>query len=189
MARLNVPGRQEVHPDAKPMLDVIAGKLGFVANLHRLMANSPNALGAWTSFSSYLAKTLDLKTREGIALAVSEVNHCGYCLASHSWAAHNKANIPVEEINQNRRGTSSDPKRAAAIAFAKEVVELRGNVPDREIEKVRAAGWSDGDIVDMVALIAQFSMTNMLSNVAGIHIDFPSDPTAERSEDLDAFHE
>ena len=188
MARLNIPNRDDTHPSTKPILDNVFGVLGFVPNLHRLMANSPNTLAAWAAFQGNLAKTLDVKTRDGIALAVSEVNHCGYCVAAHSWVALNKAKIAPAEINQNRRGTSSDPKRAAAIHFAKEVVEMRGNVSDREIEKVKAAGWTDGEIVDIVALVAQFSMTNMLNNVAGTHVDFPSDPTAERSEDLEGFN-
>ncbi len=184
MARLHIPERDNTPPATKPILDNVHGVLGFVPNLHRLMANSPNALAAWAAFQGNLAKTLDVKTRDGIALAVSEVNRCGYCLAAHSYVARNLAKIAPEEIAQNRRGTSSDPKRAAAIHFAKEVIEMRGNVSDREIEAVKAAGWTDGEIVDIVALSAQYSMTNMLNNVAGTHIDFPSDPTVERSEDL-----
>jgi alkylhydroperoxidase family enzyme len=63
--------------------------LGFVPNLQRLMSISPNALSGWASLMGSLAKTLDVKTRDGIALAVSEADGCDYCLAAHSFIAGN----------------------------------------------------------------------------------------------------
>ena len=78
-----------------------------------------------------LAKTLDLKTIDGIVLAVSEANGCDDCLAAPSYVSTNLAK-PSEEIALNRQGRSGDPKRQAAVAFAKALIEARGGVSDAQ---------------------------------------------------------
>ena len=107
------------------------------------MAQSPAALEGFTSNNGALAKTLDVKTRERIALAVAQVNGCDYCLAAHSFIAGNMAKVPADEIALNREGRSSDPKRQAAVAFAKALIETRGKVSDAQFAAVRDAGWTE----------------------------------------------
>jgi uncharacterized peroxidase-related enzyme len=137
------------------------------------MSISPNALAGWAALMGALSKTLDVKTRDGIALAVSEADRCGYCLAAHSYISTNLAKIPPEEIALNRQGRSSDPKRQAAVAFAKALIEKRGRVTDERFAAVKAAGWTDANIVEMIALSAQFFLTNFMNNAVQTHIDFP----------------
>lgn len=146
---------------------------GFVPNLQRLMSISPNALGGWAGLIGSLSKTLDVKTRDGIALAVSEANGCDYCLAAHSHISTNLAKISPEEIALNRQGRSGDPKRQAAVAFAKALIETRGKVSDAQFAAVRDAGWTDANIVEMIALTAQFLLTNFMNNAVQTPIDFP----------------
>ncbi len=93
------------------------------------MSISPNALSGWAIMMRSFAKTLDVKTRDGIALAVSEADGCDYCLAAHSFIAGNLGKIPADEIELNREGRSSDPKRQAAVAFAKALIETRCGKP------------------------------------------------------------
>jgi AhpD family alkylhydroperoxidase len=86
------------------------------------MSISPNALGGWAGLMGSLSKTLDVKTRDGIALLVSEANGCDDCFAAHSYVSTNWRS-PPEEIALNRQGRSGDPKRQAAVAFAKALIE------------------------------------------------------------------
>jgi uncharacterized peroxidase-related enzyme len=173
MSRISIPTRDEAHTDAKPILDNVHKLLGFVPNLHRLMSNNPNVLNGWAQLQGSLAKTLDAKTRDAIALAVSEVDGCDYCLAAHTYVASNFAKMSPEEIAHNRKGHSLDAKRAAAAAFARDLVEHRGKVTDKDMESVRAAGYSDADIIAIIALSAQFLLTNFMNNAAQTPIDFP----------------
>src|SRR6202000_1506403 len=174
MPRIVIPTRDEAHPDAQPVLDAAHKLLGFVPNLHRLMSLNPPALLGWAQLQGQLGKTLDAKTRDAIALAVSEVDGCEYCLAAHSYIAGNFAKMSPEEIALNRQGKSSDPKRGAAADFARKLIEARGKVADEDLAAVRAAGFSDGDVVAMIALSAQFLFTNFMNNVADTDIDFPA---------------
>jgi uncharacterized peroxidase-related enzyme len=173
MPRISIPKREDAPVGSKPILDNVEKMLGFAPNLHRLMSISPNVLSGWATLMASLAKTLDIKTRDGIALAVSEADGCDYCLAAHSFMAGNLAKIPADEIELNREGRSTDPKRQAAVAFAKALIETRGKVSDAQFTAVRDAGWTDANIVEMIALTAQFLLTNFINNAVQTPIDFP----------------
>jgi uncharacterized peroxidase-related enzyme len=173
MSRIAIPGRDDAPAESRAVLDNVNKMLGFVPNLQRLMSISPNALGGWAALMGSLSKTLDVKTRDGIALAVSEADGCDYCLAAHSYTSTNLAKIPPEEIARNRQGRSSDPKRQAAVAFAKALIETHGKVSDAQFAAVKGAGWTDANIVEMIALTAQFLLTNFMNNAVQTPIDFP----------------
>jgi alkylhydroperoxidase family enzyme len=91
----------------------------------------------------------------------------------------NLAKIPPEEIALNRQGRSSDRKRQAAVAFAKALIETRGKVSDAQFAAVKDAGWTDAKIVEMIALTAQFLLTNFMNNAVQTPIDFPAASPAE----------
>jgi alkylhydroperoxidase family enzyme len=93
MPRIAIPKREDAPAESKPILDNVDKMLGFVPNLQRLMSISPNALSGWAALMGSLAKTPDVKTRDGIALAVSEADGCDYCLAAHSFIAGKLAKI------------------------------------------------------------------------------------------------
>jgi uncharacterized peroxidase-related enzyme len=120
-----------------------------------------------------LAKTLDVKTRERIALAVAQANGCDYCLSAHSYLALNLAKISAEEVALNRRGASGDAKADAALRFATKVVRGHGQVGDDDIEAVRDAGFTDAQIVEIVGIVVENVFTNFINKVADTDIDFP----------------
>jgi uncharacterized peroxidase-related enzyme len=180
MSRIAVPGRDDAPAESQPILDNVNKMLGFVPNLQRLMSISPAALAGWAGLMSSLSKTLDVKTRDGIALVVSEVDGCHYCLAAHTYISTNLAKIPPDEIALNRQGRSTDPKREAAVRFAKTLIEKRGKVSDAEFAAVRKAGWTDANIIEIIALAAQFLLTNFINNAVQTEIDFPTlEPAAK----------
>lgn len=179
MSRINIPSRNDAPEGSKATLDAVHQQLGVVPNLFRLIANSPSALTGFASFSGALSKTLDVKTRERIALAVAQVNRCDYCLSAHTYLGLNIAKISPEEIALNRNGSSGDPKADAAVRFAAKVVRERGHVSEADLGAVRMAGFQDSDIVEIVAIVAENCFTNFLNEVAKTEIDFPVVRAAE----------
>ncbi|HEY4289912.1 MAG TPA: carboxymuconolactone decarboxylase family protein [Puia sp.] len=172
-ARISIPAREEMNSDSLMFLHGIEERLGMLPNLHRLLAKSPAVLSGWLALQNALATTINLRTREAIALAVSEVNECLYCLSAHGHVAATLGKSTEEEILLNRQGRSKNPKTAAAVYFAKRVVEARGHITDQELADVRSAGYTDAQIIEIVALAVQFLFTNFMNNVAGTVIDFP----------------
>ena len=137
-------------------------------------AQSPIAFNAWAALLGSLSKALDVKTRDSIGLAVSEVNGCNYCLAVHSFAAEHMAKLSADEIILARKGHGSDPKRDAAVQFARKVIETRGKVSDADLKAVRDAGYTDANVMEIVALVAMYSLTNFFNNVFDPEKDFPA---------------
>src|SRR5262249_21937085 len=126
-----------------------------------------------------LTKPLDVKARERIALAVAQVDGCDYCLSAHSYLGLNLAKITPEEVALNRKGESGDAKADAAVRFAVKVVRDRGHVTDADIKAVRGAGFNDGQLVEIIAVVAENIFTNLLNVVAETDIDFPVVRAAE----------
>jgi uncharacterized peroxidase-related enzyme len=137
------------------------------------MSISPTVLTGWAGLQNALNKTLDAKARAGIALAVSESNGCDYNLAAHSHVAMNTARMSPDEISLNRKGRSSDPRRHAAARFAKRLIEKRGKVAHADLAALRRAGFSDPQVVEIIALSAQYLLTNFMNNAADTAVDFP----------------
>lgn len=173
MSRINQLSPEAATGHAKELLGAVKGKLGLVPNMTRAMANAPAVLDGYLQFSGALNKgTLPAKVREQIALAVSQVNGCDYCLAAHS-AIGKMVGLTAEQVRDSRLGTAIDPKADALIRFARAVVETRGRVSDDDLNDVRGAGFDDGAIAEVVAHVALSVFTNYFNNAAGTDIDFP----------------
>ena len=173
MSRLAIPTRDTAPTAAQPLLDAVEAQLGVVPNLFRLVGNSPAALEGFLGLHGALGRTLDLKTRNRLALAMAEVNGCDYCLSAHTYLGANLAKLDEAEMAANRRGHSSDAKADAALVFARKVAESRGQVTDGDIAAVKLAGYTDAQIVEIVANVALNVLTNFMNNVADTDIDFP----------------
>ena len=173
MSRINIVDPKSATGEAKAMLDGVAQQLGVVPNFIRALANSPAALSAFLGFYGPLGKALvDKATQERIALVVAEENGCQYCVSAHT-AIGRGAGLSSEEMVLNRQGNSRDRKAAAAVAFAKALNEHRGEVTTSEFEAVRAAGFSDREIVEIITVVALNLFTNILGKSTLIEIDFP----------------
>jgi uncharacterized peroxidase-related enzyme len=173
MTRIATLTPEQVPAESKPTLDAFTKNIGFTPNMMTAFAHSPIAFNAWATLRSSLNKALDLRTREAIALAVSQVNGCDYCLGVHSFGARH-ARMSDDDILLARRGHDSDPKRDAAVQFARKVIETRGKVGDADVKAVRYAGYTDANIIEIIALVALFSLTNFFNNVLDLEKDFPA---------------
>lgn len=174
MSRLPLVDPATATGPAKNLLDAVGKKLGIVPNMTRALANSPAALKAYLDLSGALAgASLDAKTRERIALAVGEVNGCDYCVAAHSTIG-GKLGLTREELLDARLGTADTPKTRAVLRFARNLVLQRGLATDGDLVDVRAAGVTDGEIAEIVAVTALNVFTNWFNHVADTPIDFPA---------------
>lgn len=173
MSRLTHVNPETATGRPKELLDAVKRHLGLVPNMTRAMANSPAVLDAYLQFSGALARgTLSPKVREQIALAVAEANGCNYCLAAHT-AVGRMVGLTAEQIRDGRRGGAVDAKANALVRFARQVVAARGRVTASDLAAVRAAGWDDGAVAEVVANVALHVFTNYFNLVADTDLDFP----------------
>jgi uncharacterized peroxidase-related enzyme len=175
MARISFPASIEAAPTAsKPSLESVKSLLGSVPNMFRVFAVSPQALEGYLGLNSALSKgKLDAAMRERIALAVANVNGCTYCNSAHAYLGTRFGKLDEAEIAKNRDGHSSDAKADAALRFARKVASERGHVTEADLDAVRRAGFSDAELVEIVANVAVNILTNFVNNVFGTEVDFP----------------
>jgi uncharacterized peroxidase-related enzyme len=158
-------------------------KFARVPNLFRVLANAPAALEGLIGLSAALAGgTLNVKTREQLALAIAQSNLCAYCLSAHTALAV-KIGLNKAEIDQAIHASATDARTDAVLKLARAIVVQRGELTDADLARARTAGLSDGEIVETVANVALNIFENYMSHVARVPIDFPQSQSRETSDE------
>jgi uncharacterized peroxidase-related enzyme len=177
MPRIQPVEQNTADPATVTLLDSVKKSMGMVPNLIATMAHSPAVAKAYLGFAQALSGgALPRRLREEIALVVGETNSCGYCVAAHT-ASGKRAGLTEEQTKHARRATSDDETEQAALVFARKVVQDRGVVADADVEQLRQAGYTEGEIGEIVANVAINIFTNYFNHVAGTDVDFPAAPS------------
>lgn len=165
----------------KEMFQAVNSSLGMVPNMMRTMANSPVVLDGYLSFSKALSSgMLSPQLRELIALAVAEANACGYCVAAHT-AIGGSVGIGAETMLAAREQSVEDVRISAAIMFANQLLNGRGDIDEEAFRAIKDTGYSDGEIAEIVANVAINIFTNYFNKAVGTEIDFPNVDLLTRS--------
>lgn len=173
-ARISVPEPKAAPAGSQAALAQIQAAFGGVPQMFCAVSNSPAALQSmWAAFGALGAGVIPAKLGEQIAVAVADRNRCDYCLAAHT-ALGRKAGATAEEMTAAQSGQSHDPKTAAALAFALNLVEARGQVSGADVAGLREVGFNDGEIVEIVAHVALNLFTNYINVAFAVPVDFPA---------------
>jgi uncharacterized peroxidase-related enzyme len=173
MSRIPPVERNTTNDNIRRNFDAVQRQLGVVPNMMRTMAQSPPVLDAYLGFGAALRRgSLPVPLHEQIALAVAESNACDYCLSAHT-ALGRGAGLSDDELAAAREARAADAKAAAALQFARAVVDRRGEVRDQDFASVRTAGYTDGEIAEIIAHVALNVLTNYFNRAAQTDIDFP----------------
>jgi uncharacterized peroxidase-related enzyme len=156
------------------MLRSAAERFGRVPNMALLLSASPSALQGYLALLTALdGGALGAQTSERIALAVAEANGCQYGLSLHTFRARNRIGLDDAEITANRSGASNDPQADAAVCFAVKLVRTQGAVGDDDLGALKAAGYDDGQIIEIVLHAGLNTLASTVNNVCDTDIDFP----------------
>ena len=179
MSRLKAIEPKSASGKTKELLDAVNGKFGMVPNMTRVMANSPAVLEGYLALNGALGTgTLDPQIREQIALLTAQSNHCDYCLSAHT-AIGKLVGLKEQEIIGSRDGRGSTARATAALTFAKQVLGGKGQVSDVNVQAVRKAGFSDGEVAEIIAHVAINVFTNYFNIATQVDIDFPKVSSAK----------
>lgn len=144
-------------------------KIGFVPNVLQAYAFDMAKLSAFSGMYNDLMLApsgLSKLEREMIAVAVSSVNHCYYCLTAHGAAVRQLSGDPVlgEQMVMNYRAARLDPRQRAMLDFAVKLTERPHEVEESDRSALRNVGFTERDIWDIGAVTAFFNMTNRLAS-------------------------
>lgn len=172
MANFNVPGREDVSANNQDIFDNLKKGLGMVPNLYAVMALSDTALGNYLSFQN--AKTsFSNKEKQAVNLVVSQVNECLYCQSAHTLLGTMNGLTEDQTIEIRKGGAGFDLKLNALVALAKEITAKRGFISEAALNGFLNAGYTKGQVVELVMLVAEKSAMNYLHAITKVDIDFP----------------
>ena len=149
--------------------DVCMDKLGMVPNVLRAYAFNIEKLNSFTAMYNDLMlgdSTLSKLEREMIAVAVSSVNKCFYCLVAHGAAVRALSGDPIlgEAIAMNYKVAKIDARQRAMLDFAVKSTKDSGSIEEADRQALRDQGLSDRDIFDVISVTAFFNMTNRVAS-------------------------
>ena len=163
---------------AKELLDELASRGGAPGPMGRTMANAPALLRGYLDLNRAMKRThLDRRIVERINLAVHEWLGCNYCLLAHTRAAR-KLGLSDTDIELARHGTATEPQVAAMVTYGQQLIVAPGEVGDEQLAELRAHGYSDEQIAEVVGLVALQQLTGSFNLVAGL------EPAAEELSEL-----
>lgn len=166
---LNLDKVEELSERQQAYFDKCDEKLGFVPNVLRAYAFAPAKLQAFADMYNdlMLAESgLSKLEREMIAVAVSSVNHCYYCLTAHGAAVRQLSGNPAlgEQMVMNYRAAEGlTPKQVAMLDFADKLTRDPHAMVEADRQALRDAGFSDRDIWDIAAVASFFNMSNRMA--------------------------
>lgn len=176
MSRLSVPNLES---DAGPSGQVYAQikkAIGSVPNTFAaIAAHGPAALKSVLAADAVLASgSLSKSDQETIKLVISGVAGCDYCVAAHSLLGKLAGLKPDELRNIRDRRATGDEKRDALIRFVRKLAQSSGTVSDEEFAAIKAAGYSDAQLVEISLAFATTVFTNVFNRINDTEIDFPA---------------
>lgn len=153
--------------------DICREKIGFVPNVLLAYAFDIDKLNAFTAMYNDLMLGdggLSKLEREMIAVAVSAVNRCHYCLVAHGAAVRQLSGDPElgDTLATNYRMAELSPRQRAMLDFAVKLTESSHSIEEEDRQALRAQGFSDRDIWDIAAVAAFFNMTNRLASATAM---------------------
>lgn len=158
----------------KKMFDQIENAFGKIPNMFLSIGNSSAALESmWGSFGALSKGKLGAKLGEQIAVLVADMNRCEYCLAAHTVLGQ-KAGATAAEMTAAQAGEAKDQRTQAALNFAGKLVKARGLVATTDVENVKAAGFSDEEVAEILAHVALNTFTNYTNTAFAVPVDFPA---------------
>jgi uncharacterized peroxidase-related enzyme len=166
---LDLPMVDPLPPETQRYFDICDEKIGFVPNVLKSYAFDVAKLNAFTAVYNDLMlgeSGLSKLEREMIAVVVSSINRCYYCLVAHGAAVRELSGNPSlgEQLVMNWRVADLSPRQRAMLDFAAKMTEASHRMGETDREALRAVGMSDRDIWDVASVAAFFNMTNRLAS-------------------------
>jgi uncharacterized peroxidase-related enzyme len=166
---LDLPMVDPLPEATQKYFDICQDKLGMVPNVLQAYAFDIDKLNAFTAFYNDLMLAnsgLTKLEREMIAVVVSSINRCFYCLTAHGAAVRELSGDPIlgEQLVMNYKAADLTPKQRAMLDFSALLTTASATVEEADRQLLRDHGFNDRDIWDIASVAAFFNMTNRVAS-------------------------
>ena len=166
---LNLPMMDPLPEATQKYFDICQEKLGMVPNVLQAYAFDEAKLNAFTALYNDLMLAdsgLTKLEREMIAVVVSSINKCYYCLTAHGAAVRALSGDPMlgEQMVMNWRAARLDARQTAMLTFAEKMTKASAEIVEADRQALRDVGFSDRDIWDIAGVTGFFNMSNRVAS-------------------------
>ncbi|MFC6686885.1 peroxidase-related enzyme [Jhaorihella thermophila] len=170
---LNLPMVDPLPEATRKYFDICQDKLGMVPNVLKAYAFDIDKLNAFTAMYNDLMlgdSGLSKLEREMIAVVVSSINKCFYCLVAHGAAVRQLSGDPMlgEMMVMNWRVADLDPRQRAMLEFTEKLTKASATIEEADRQALRDVGFSDRDIWDIASVAGFFNMTNRVASATAM---------------------
>jgi uncharacterized peroxidase-related enzyme len=157
---------------SRAILENVEAAWKFIPNLHRILAESPATLEAYSNaFSLFDKSSFDAKERQVIYLAINYENECEYCMSGHSALAA-MSGVDADAIEALRENTViANPRMEALRSFAASVTRTRANLNPGEVEAFIAAGFTNQQVLEVILAVSVKTISNYVNHIAKTPLD------------------
>lgn len=162
------PERSALEPRKQTYFEKCNEKLGFVPNVLRAHSFEPEKLDTFINLYNHIMfadSELTELEREMIAVVVSSLNRCFYCLVAHGEAVRKMSGNPKlgEALSMNYRVADLQPRQREMLDFAAKLTERPAEITETDRNRLRELGFSDRGIWDIVATSSYYAMSNRMA--------------------------
>nr|WP_256415886.1 peroxidase-related enzyme [Ruegeria sp. HKCCD8929] len=170
---LDLPMVDPLPPETQKYFDICVEKLGMVPNVLKANAFDIDKLNAFTGMYNDLMLAdsgLSKLEREMIAVVVSSINKCFYCLVAHGAAVRQLSGDPQlgEMLVMNYRVAPLDARRRAMLDFAAKMTTASAAIEEPDRQRLRDVGFTDRDIWDIANVAGFFNMSNRVASATAM---------------------
>ncbi|MGB3634263.1 MAG: peroxidase-related enzyme [Rubrobacteraceae bacterium] len=168
-----VPEEDELPENLRGLFSKAREAVGFVPNVFRAYSYRPERLSAWFNHYKQLhepTENLDAAEREMIAVAVSMVNGCLYCLVAHGAALREALGDPIlaDRITLDYRRAGLDERCTAILDYATKVTERPLDCTPEDLTRLQENGLTEEEVWDVVEIASMYNFTNRMSLACGM---------------------
>jgi 4-carboxymuconolactone decarboxylase len=173
IARYAPPALETLADDIREKILAVQEKSGFVPNVFLVLARRPDEFRAFFAYHDALMEgpgNLTKAEREMIVVATSAANQCQYCVVAHGAILRIRARNPLiaDQVAINYRKADITERQKAMLDFAMKVSQVAHAVAEDDIERLKAHGFDEEDVWDIVAITGLFGFSNRMANVMSI---------------------
>ena len=155
----------------KALYDRVKGPNNNVDNIMMMHSLRPHTMEGHMAIYKYVLhhrdNTIDKWFLETLGVWVSTLNKCDYCV-EHHFAGLKRLLNDDEKATQIRSAIDTnnienaplENRQKTAMEYARKLTNNPGSIREESIEKLRADGFTDGEILEINQVCAYFSYAN-----------------------------
>src|ERR1700761_1360189 len=159
---------------SKSALEQLKKAFGVLPNLPAVIANSPKLINSLVGlFGQVHSPGLSEAENQIVLLTDAVTNSSTYAVAFHTALALQQGISSEETTAIRERRLPTDKRFAAFSALAKGLIEKRGHLSERELDSFIAAGFTNEQVLEVIAIVAASTITNYAGTITNPPLEEP----------------